>query len=326
MHLIKVTSGMDSMVLGEPQITGQAKQSWQAARDQGTLGPVLDRLFQHSFAAAKRIRTETGIGRNPVTLPFAALKLAHQIFGDLSSLRALMIGAGEMTEECAAHFSGAGLKDIVIVNRRPERAEELARRHGGTPYALERLDELLPKADIVVTSTSSSYPIISANTFRKALKLRRHRPVFVLDLSVPRDVDPATSDLSDVYLFTMDDLQKIVETGHRRRNQAMEAAATIADQEASTFRRWLNLQATNTTLKSLRIQATAERDRLLERARRELAAGKDAEAVLQRLGHRLTNRLLHLPSVRLRKAAESADDNLLAAARFFFDDDPEDSS
>ncbi len=325
-HLIKVCSGMDSMVLGEPQITGQVKQGWQIAREQGTLGPVLDRLFQHAFSAAKRIRTETGIGHNPVTLPFAALKLARQIFGELGQLQALMIGAGEMTEECAAHFSAAGLKDIFVVNRRPERAAELAHRHGAEAQSLDDLDDLLPRSDIVVTSTASSQPILTANTFRQALRSRRHRPVFVLDLAVPRDVESEAGELSDIYLFTVDDLQKIVESGHRSRNRAMEAAMEITEHEAAAFRRWLNLRATNTTLKSLRAQATAERDRILQQARRELEAGRDPEEILRRTSHRLTNRLLHLPSIRLRKAAERADEDLLAAARFFFDEDPEDRS
>lgn len=322
-HLIKVCSGMDSMVLGEPQIAGQLKQSWQLAREAATLGPVLDRLYQHAFASAKRVRTETGIGHNPVTLPFAALKLARQIFGDLDQLSALMIGAGEMTEECANHFASAGLKNLRLVNRRPERLAAMAERFGTRARGLDELGSLLEESDIVVTSTASSEPILQAQDFRKALRARRHRPVFVLDLAVPRDVEPATASLADVYLFTIDDLQRIVETNHRKRDQALGQANEIADSEASAFRRWLNLRATNTTLKSLRGQAMAERDRLLDQARRELAAGRDFDDVMQRLAHRLTNRLLHIPSIRLRKAAESADESLLSAARFFFDGDRE---
>ena len=320
-HLFKVTAGMDSMVLGEPQVTGQVKLAWQAASERNTLGTKLDRLFQHSFACAKRVRTETSVGRNPVSLPKAALRLARQILGDVDQLRALMIGAGEMIDDCASHFVEHGLAGLTIANRSPERAANLAARYGAESCDLEELPERLSGHDIVVACTASSTPVLEAGMFRRAVKERRHRPMFVLDLAVPRNVNPAVSEFEDVYLYTIDDLREIVEAGQRERVTALPGANQIVRGEALVFERWLNLQATNQALKTLRRRAYAERDQLLAEARTELAAGRDPEAVLKRLGHRLANRLLHGPSIRLRQAGEIADEELLNAARFFFLDE-----
>lgn len=321
LHLMKVNAGMDSMVLGEPQITGQVKQAWQLARERMVIGSVLDRLFQHAFAGAKRVRSETGIGRNPVTLPFAALRLARQIFGEIESLDTLLIGAGEMINECATHFSGAGVRRLAIANRSLERARALAREFEVESMALDGLGEYLNRFDVVVASTASPVPILSAEQLRNALGERRHRPMFVLDLAVPRNVDPSAADLADLYLYTIDDLRSLVESGQRQRGAAMAEAGRIVEAEALMFERWLNLQASNRTLKHLRRRAQEERDRVLAQARQELAAGRDPEEVIQRLGHRLANRLLHGPSVRLRRAGESADESLLAAARYYFLDE-----
>lgn len=320
-HLFKVTAGMDSMVLGEPQVTGQVKRAWQAAAERNALEPRLDRLFQHAFATAKRVRNETGVGRDPVTLPFAALRLARQIFGEVGPLRALMIGAGEMIEECATHFHDQGLAAMTIANRSPERARELAGKFGARGLTLDELPESLPDHDLVIASTASAQPVLTADMFREAAQRRRHKPMFVLDLAVPRNVEPAVGEMGDVYLYTIDDLRSIVDSGQRNRDAALPEANRIVETEATAFQRWLNLQATSDTLKSLRRRAARERDRLLEQARAELAAGRDPEAVLNRLGHRLSNRLLHQPSVRLRQAGEAADEDLLAAARFYFLDD-----
>lgn len=323
-HLIRVTASLDSMVLGEPQITGQVKTAWQAAADNGCLGSILDRLFQHAFAATKRVRTETEIGRNPVTLPYAALKLARQIFGDTDTLTVLLVGAGEMIEDCATHFTGAGLKRITVANRSEARARALSARFGGDSAGLERLPELLRAVDIVVTSTSSRQPILGAAMLHAALRHRRHRPFFILDLAVPRDVAPEVGELDDAYLYGVDDLQAIVEQGRNRRSEATAIAEAIVTEETRAFERWLNLRTTSDTLRRLRARAERERERLLEEARQALAAGQDSETVMSRLAHRLSNRLLHGPSKRLRQAAEQADETLLEAGRYFFDEDEDD--
>ena len=314
-HLLGVTSGMDSMVLGEPQITGQVKQAWSAARENGTLGPILDRLFQHAFQTAKHVRTETGIGHNPVTLPFAALKLAHQIHGDVRRVGALMVGAGEMIEDCCRHFTGQGLTRMTIANRSPARAERLAAEFAARAIGLDHVAEALPEHDVVVASTGSPEPVITVDMIREALRRRRRQPLFVLDLSVPRNVEPEIGELEDVYLYTIDDLREIAQRGHQKRLAALESARGIVAAQTDAFRRWMNLHATSATLKQLREQAVDERDRLLERALRDLGAGHDPEDVLRKLGHRLTNRLLHTPSAALRRAAEHGDDPLLDAAR-----------
>lgn len=320
-HLIKVISGMDSMIIGEPQIAGQAKLSWQTAQEAGTLDSRLNRMFQHAFAAAKRVRSETGIGRNPVTLPFASLRLARQIYGSLDDLNALLIGAGEMIEDCAIHFREAGIKGISIANRNPDRARELAGRFNADAYGLDAVPGLLADNDLIIACTASPKAILDQGMFRSALRQRRRRPMFALDLSVPRNISPDTAELDDLYLYTIDDLHAIVESAQQQRIEALQQAAAIVDSEVTAFERWLRLQGTHKTLKSLRGRAHAQRDVLLERARRELASGHEPEAVIQRFGHRLVNRLLHSPSIRVRQAAESGDEDLLAAARFYFLDD-----
>jgi len=320
-HLIKVIAGADSMVLGEPQIAGQVKQAWSVARDTATLDSKLDRMFQHAFAGAKRVRTETGIGRDPVTLPFAALRLARQIFGSLDEARALLIGAGEMIEDCATHFHESGLTRLTIANRSPERSRILAERFGVEAHGLGALPDLLPGHDIIVSCTASPNMILSRDLIQRALLQRRHHPVLALDLAVPRDIDPASADLEDLFHYTIDDLHAIIETNQHHRMEAQRKATDIIESETRSFERWLRLQATSDTLKGLRHRAQSERDQLLAQARAQLAAGRDPEDVLQRLSHRLVNRLLHGPSIRLRQAAESADEELLEAARFFFLDD-----
>lgn len=320
-HLIKVISGMDSMIIGEPQVAGQAKQAWQLAQATNTLDSRLDRMFQHAFAAAKRVRNETGIGRDPVTLPFAALRLARQIFGGLDSLRVLLIGAGEMIEDCATHFHAAGMNTLTVANRNAERAERLAERFGARAATLDALPELLGKSDLVIACTASPRAIIDRQMFRDALRERRRKPMFALDLSVPRNISADSASLNDLYLYTIDDLREIVESAQQQRQESLQKANAIVESEVATFERWLRLQATSSTLKELRQRAQGERDEMLERARQELSKGADPDEVMRRLSHRLVNRLLHGPSIRLRQAAEAGDEDLLAAARYYFTDE-----
>lgn len=321
-HLLKVISGMDSMVLGEPQIVGQVKQAWQSAQTLKTLGTVLDRLFQHSFQTSKLVRSETGIGHNPVTLPFAALKLAHQIFGEVGSLVALMVGAGEMIEDCARYFAGQGVRRMTICNRNPDRARKLASQFDARADGLDALPGLLGESDLVIACTASAVPLINRAMTEQALRTRRHRPMFLLDLSVPRNIDSKVAELEDAYLYTIDDLREISEHSHRKRARALGDAMRIVEGQAEAFDRWLNVHAAGEMLRSVRHRAYDERDRLLDQARRELAAGRDPEEVLGRFGHRLTNRLLHAPSMQLRQAAEVTDEELIVAARRLLLDDP----
>jgi len=272
------------------------------------------------------VRSETGIGHNPVTLPFAALKLAHRIFGQVERLSALMIGAGEMIEDCARHFVGQGMQSLTICNRSPDRAEALAAQFQARAAGLDRLAEELAGHDMVIACTASAVPLIKREMMRAALAQRRQQPMFVLDLSVPRNVEPGVGELGDAYLYTIDDLREIAERGHRRRTEALTEATRIVEGQAEAFERWMNLHAAGETLKSLRDRAFEQRDRLLDQARRELAAGRDAEEVLSRFAHRLTNRLLHAPSMQVRKAAEVTDEELMSAARRLLLEDPDERS
>jgi len=325
-HLLKVTAGVDSMILGEPQIAGQVKTAWSSAQEANTMGTVLDRLFQHAFQTSKQVRSQTGIGHNPVTLPFAALKLVHQIFGDLAPLNGLMIGAGEMIEEVSQHFVSHQLTRLTIANRSANRADRLVSRLKTTnadarSMPLERIEQDLADFDVVVASTGSTDPIVTTDMLQRALRQRRYKPMFVLDLSVPRNIDPEAGSLEDVYLYSIDDLRDIARRGYEQRSEALAEANQIIDQQAAQFIRWMNLNASSQTLKALRQRAFVERDRLLEQALREIRAGRDPEDVLRRLGHRLTNRLLHAPSIQLRQAAEAMDEDLLKAARLLLLDE-----
>ncbi len=320
-HLIKVVSGADSMIIGEPQVAGQVKQAWQLAAESNTLDTRLDRMFQHAFAGAKRVRTETDIGRDPVTLPFAALRLARQIFGPLDGRSALLVGAGEIIEDCARHFKDAGLGRMTIVNRSIDRARELASRFDANSEGLDSLDRLLPEHDLLVACTASGQAVVTHAMLNQALTRRRRRPLFALDLSVPRNIEPKASELKDLFLYTIDDLHGIIEKNQQKRQDSLRQAMTLIESEVMAFERWLHLHDSSATLKQLRQRAQIERDILLEQARAQIAAGRSPEDVLQRFGHRLVNRLLHGPSIRMRQAAEQSDEELLAAARFFFQDD-----
>lgn len=325
-HLIKVISGMDSMVLGEPQVAGQARQAWQLARDAQTLDSFLDRMFQHAFAAAKRVRSETGIGRDPVTLPYAAVRLARQIFGRLDGLNILLIGAGEMIEDCATHFHTAGLDQLTIANRSVERAQRLASRFKSRAVGLDAIPQLLSDHDLVIACTGSPTAVVNQKMFRDALRQRRRRPMFALDLSVPRNISSDSASLDDLYLYTIDDLRQIIDSAQKKRQSSLQEAGSIVAAEVASFERWLRVQNAADTLKTMRRDADIKRRDLLSRAQRELAAGASPEAVLNKLSNQLTNRLLHKPSVRLRQAAESNDLDLLDAARYYFVEGKEDDN
>jgi glutamyl-tRNA reductase len=313
-HLFRVATGLDSLVLGEPQILGQVKEAWHAARAAGALRSPLDRLFQQTFAVAKRVRTDTRIGAHPVSVAFAAVRLARQRFTDLEQATVLLVGAGDTIELAARHLADANVKGLLVANRTVEHAHVLAQRHGGFALPLSDLSRHLPEADIVLSATASREPIIGVAQVREALKARRHRPMLFLDLAVPRDIDPAVGKLGDAYLYTVDDLEQAVEENRASRREAAAQAEAIIDLQVEHFMQWWAAQGRQDALRRLRSDAESHRVELLEKARAQVAAGEPADAVLERLARQLTNRLLHAPSAALRQAALDGDADLLRAA------------
>ncbi|HEB96437.1 MAG TPA: glutamyl-tRNA reductase [Sedimenticola thiotaurini] len=313
-HLLRVASGLDSMVLGEPQILGQVKQAYQTAADAATTGKLLGRLFQHTFSVAKQVRTDTAIGHSPVSIAFAAVSLARQIFSDLAQQSALLIGAGETIELAARHLHQHGIGRIIVANRTLERAHSLANQFDGYAIALTEIPAHLPEADIVISSTASPLPVLGKGTVESALKKRRHQPIFMVDIAVPRDIEAEVGDLNDVYLYTVDDLQEVIEENMRSRREAAEQAQEIIDLHTEEFMGWLrSLDAVDMVL-DYRRKAERMRDEVLRRAMKQLQAGKTPEQVMQFLAHTLTNKLLHTPSARIRQAGVDGELALLEAA------------
>ncbi len=312
-HLFRVATGLDSMVLGEPQILGQVKQAWSAARGAGTLGGQLDRLFQHAFVTAKRARTETRIGNSPVSMASLAVRLAQDSFARPEDSVALLVGAGETVELAARHLAAAGVKRLVVANRTYRHAEELAHRHGGTALPLEELPHHLHLADIVLSATASREPVIRRAEVEAALAARRNRPMLLLDLAVPRDIEPGVGELRDTYLYTVDDLERAVEDNRRNRREAADAAEAIVDLQVARYARMRATGDRSGPIRHLRAHGDAVRAEVLERARQQLASGQSPEAALEYLAHTLTNRLLHAPTAALRDAAASGDAAMLDA-------------
>lgn len=322
-HLLRVASGLDSMVLGEPQILGQVKASFQTACGSGTAGRLLGRLFQHTFAVAKQVRTDTAIGSSPVSVAFAAVSLARQIFSDLSKQTALLIGAGETVELAARHLHQHGIGRIIVANRTVERAHRVAAQFDGYAIALTELVNHLPEADIVVSSTASPLPVLGKGAVERALKIRRRRPMFLVDIAVPRDIEPEVGQLSDIYLYTVDDLQGVVDEGMRSRHQAAEQAMEIIELHTDEFMAWVRSLDAVSLIQDYRARAECVRDEMLMRAARQLSAGKPPREVIEHLAHQLTNKLLHQPSVRLRRAGREGQTDLLEAANELFQLRPE---
>lgn len=323
-HLIRVASGLDSLVLGETQILGQLKEAWQLAHDAGSMGKVLDRLFQHTFAAAKAIRTTSGISDHSVSVAYTAVVLARQIFGELRSQTVVLVGAGEMVQLCGRHLREQGIAKLLIVNRSKEKAEELAAELDATALTLDKLNDALPEADILISSTASPEPVIRRGDVRSALKKRRHRPMFLVDIAVPRDIDPQVSGLKDVYLYTIDDLQQVVDENMQQRSKAAQSAQSDVDAAVDDFMRWMYGLRAARSLKRIRQQSHEHERDLSEKALRKLRAGQDPVEVVQQLASTLTNRILHLPTKRLRELAESQDYELLKAADRIFRPDGQD--
>lgn len=321
-HLFRVATGLDSLVLGEPQILGQVKEAWQVARGAQALRTPLDRLFQQSFAVAKRVRTDTRIGAHPVSVAFAAVRLARQVFAALDQATVLLIGAGDTIELAARHLVDANARRLLVANRTLEHAQALASRHGGYALPLSELERHLPEADIVISATAAREPILRRAGVAAALKARRHRPMFLLDLAVPRDIEPAVAELGDVYLYTVDDLEQAIEENRASRREAALQAEAIIELQVDHFMAWWRAQGRQDALRVLRTRAGAARDEALAKAREQLAAGRPADEVLALLAHQLTNKLLHAPSSALRQAALDGDLDLLQAATRLFPDEP----
>jgi glutamyl-tRNA reductase len=317
-HMFRVACGLDSMILGEPQILGQMKTAYQAAYEAGTLGKRLGKLFQHTFTAAKKVRTDTAIGSSPVSVAFAAVQLAQQIFDKLSEQTALLIGAGETIELAARHLSQQGIGRIIIANRTYDKAHALASQFNGYAIALSELPSHLTEADIVISSTASQLPILGKGRVESALKKRKHKPMFMVDLAVPRDIEAEVEQLRDVYLYTIDDLQNTIDQNMNSRRLAAEQAEEIIDTQVDHFLAWLRAQGAQSTIQDFRQQAEQSRDEALQKALGMLNNGVPAEQVLNRLAHSLTNKLIHTPSTQIRAAAEHERHDLIAAAREIF--------
>ena len=318
-HLFRVATGLDSLVLGEPQILGQVKQAWQVARSAHALKTPLDRLFQHCFAVAKRVRTDTRIGAHPVSVAYAAVRLAQQVFARLDQATVLLVGAGETIELAARHLVDANAQRILVANRTLEHAQQLAHRFGGVALPLTDLDKHLAEADIVISATASRDPVLTRAMVVRAIKARRHAPMFLLDLAVPRDIEVDVATMEDVYLYTIDDLEQAIVENRRSRQQAAGEAETLIDLQVEQFMAWWQASTRQDTLKALRARGEATRNELLARAKEQLAAGRDPNAVLEQLAHGLTNKLLHAPTASLRRAAHEGDAQLLNAAARLFD-------
>ena len=320
-HLFRVASGLDSLVLGEPQILGQVKQAWSAAREVGALGGALDRLFQQAFATAKHARSNTRIGANPVSVASTAVHLAQRNFARMDESTVLLIGAGETIELAACHVAEAKVKRLLIANRTITHAQDLASRHGGFALPLEDLDRHLAEADVVISATASRTPILRRAQVERALQVRRHRPMLLLDLAVPRDIESEVADLRDVFLYTVDDLEHVIEDNRRSRRQAAKQAEAIIDLHAARFIEQWQASGHQQPLLRLRAHGESARADALTKARRQLAAGMPAEQALELLAHTLTNRLLHAPTVALREAALQGDGELARAAEKLFPHD-----
>ncbi len=314
-HLMRVASGLDSLVLGEPQILGQVKKAFADSQRGHSLSSELERMFQKSFSVAKRVRTETEIGASAVSVAFAACTLARQIFESLSTVNVLLVGAGETIELAARHLHQHKVKKLMIANRTRERAQALADEVGAEVISLPEIDSRLAEADIIISSTASPLPIIGKGMVERALKQRRNQPMLLVDIAVPRDVEPEVGKLPNAYLYSVDDLQAIIESNMAQRQAAAVQAETIVVQESSEFMSWLRAQSAVETIRDYRSQAEQVRAELEARAIAALQQGGNAEEVLRDLAHKLTNRLIHAPTKSLQQAARDGDGERLQILR-----------
>lgn len=301
-HILRVASGLDSLILGEPQILGQMKEAYQSANEAGMMGKLLGRLFQHTFSVAKQVRTDTEIGSSPVSVAFAAVSLARQILGDLSEQTCLLIGAGETIELVARHLSEHKIKRQIVANRTLEKAHALAQNINGYAIALSEIPEHIAEADIIIASTGSQTPILGKGTVESALKVRKHSPVFMVDIAVPRDIEPEIAILDDVYLYTVDDLKEIIEENMQSRKEAAAQAEEIIETQVLHFIGWMQSLNVVNTICQYRSNAEQYKQEVLEKSLKMIRNGKDPEQVIQQLAHNLTNKLTHHVCTKLQEA------------------------
>lgn len=310
-HAFRVASGLDSMMIGEAQILGQMKQAVRSAEEAGTLGLLLNRLFQRTFSVAKEVRTQTEIGTSAVSMASIAVRLAEEIYPSIQECRVLFVGAGEMIELCATHFGARQPKAMTFANRTVERAQELAAQHRGRAIALNDVASNLAAHDVVVCSTASPLPVIGKGTVESALKARKRRPMLMVDLAVPRDIEQEVSDLDDAFLYTVDDLGRIADDGIAARSNAVQQAEAIIDTEVRDFMHWMSSRGMVPTIRALRDHAERNRRHELARALRSLGNGDDARKVLERLSEALTNKLMHGPTHALNTASDDEREQLV---------------
>lgn len=317
-HIFRVASGLESMILGEPQILGQMKTAYQTASQAGTLGKDLGKLFQYTFSTAKKVRTDTAIGSSSVSVAFAAVQLSKQIFDHLNQQTAVLIGAGETIELTARHLYQNGIGRIIIANRTYAKAHSIANQFNGDAIALSELSLHIAEADIIVSSTASQLPILGKGLVESAIKKRKHKPIFMVDLAVPRDIEPEVASLNDVYLYTVDDLQNIINDNLNSRLQATEQAEEIIDANVEHFLTWMKAQTAQSTIVNYRQQASSLQQQSLQKALASLQNGGVPEEIIRQLAHTLTNKLIHTPCIQLRKASENERYDLIVAAREIF--------
>ncbi|WGZ93025.1 MAG: glutamyl-tRNA reductase [Candidatus Thiothrix putei] len=317
-HALRVACGLDSLVLGEPQILGQLKTALQAASDQATTGNQLNRLMQHAFSTAKKVRTQTSIGANPVSVAFAAVSLAKQIFSKLEKQTALLIGAGETIELVGKHLATNHIGKIIVANRSIDKAQKLAAEYGGKGIGLPDLADHLPQADIIISSTASPVPILGKGAVERALKIRKHRPMFMVDIAVPRDIEQEVANLDDVYLYTVDDLHSVIEENLQSRRAAAEQAEGMVLEEVTNFMAWLRAQDHMNTIRAYRARTDTIRQEVFDKASALLQNGKSPAEALQFLAHTLANKLSHDATQAMHHAARNGDHQLLEHARTLF--------
>lgn len=317
-HIMRVASGLDSMVLGEPQIFGQIKSAYAVGREAGTVSTNLNQIFQHAFAAAKRVRSQTAIGQNPVSVAYASVSLAEQIFSSLEDAHALLIGAGETIELVARHLGDKNIGGITVANRTLNRAQELAADFSADAILLSDIPEYLPNADIVISSTASQLPVLGKGAVESALKKRKHKPIFMVDIAVPRDIEPEVEELDDVYLYTVDDLHEVIEDNRRARQKAADVAQEIIDQEAEDWSRQQRSLAVVDTIRAFRDSVEKIRDEEVDKALAALERGQDSRSVISALARSLTNKLMHKPTTRLKQAGEEGSDETIDATHELF--------
>ena len=317
-HAFRVASGLDSMVLGEAQILGQMKDAIRAAEEAGALGSTLNQLFQRSFAVAKEVRTATEIGAHSISMAAAAVRLAGQLFEDLQKIKVLFVGAGEMIELAATHFAAKNPAGMTIANRSLDRGEKLAHRFGAQVMRLADLPERLHEFDAVISCTASTLPLIGLGAVERALKRRKHRPMFMVDLAVPRDIEPEVKALADVYLYTVDDLAAVVQTGQANRQAAVAQAEVIIDAGVQSFLHWMDQRANVPLIQQLQAQTEDWRSAELARARKLLAKGESVDAVLEAMSRGLTQKMLHGAMAELQASDADARAHATSAIRHFF--------